>query len=67
MKLTNAEGLSVYYNVVTKRGKERHIVLAASGQKITGRDRQRTKSRTFTQEHQAETWLRNHGYISVTG
>lgn len=67
MKLTNDEGLSVYYNIVTKRGQERFIVLAASGQKITGRDRQRTKSRTFTQEHQAETWLKNHGYIHVTG
>ena len=67
MKLTNAEGMSVYYNIVTKRGQERHIVLAASGQKITGRDRQRTKSRTFTQGHQAEAWLKRHGYVNVTG
>lgn len=62
MKLTNAEGQSVYYNIVTKHGLERHVILAASGQKITGRDKQRTRSRTFAQGHQAEAWLQRNGY-----
>ena len=67
MKLTNDAGQSVYYNAVTKHGLERYVVLAASGQKITGRDKQRTKSRTFAQEHQALAWLKRNGYVTVTG
>lgn len=62
MKLTNPEGQSVYYNIVTKHGLERHVILAASGQKIIGRDKQKTRSRTFAQEHQALTWLWRNGY-----
>lgn len=30
-----------------------------------GRDRQKRKSRTFAQEHQAEAWLRRNGYEIV--
>ncbi len=62
MKLINEQGQAVYYNVVEKRGKIRYIVLAASGQAILGRDRQKLNSRTFAQEHQAEAWLRRNGY-----
>lgn len=64
MKMQNNEG-AIYYNIVTKNGKTRYIILAASGQLITGRDKQRTKSRTFTQEHQAEKWLTAHGYTAI--
>ena len=62
MRMANEQGQAVYYNIVEKRGKIRYIVLAASGQVIRGRDGQRLKSRTFTQEHQAEAWLRRNGY-----
>jgi len=62
MKMLNKQGQAVYYNIVKKNGKLRYIVLAASGQTLLGRDKQRLKSRTFTQEHQAEAYLRRLGY-----
>lgn len=62
MKLTNAAGQAVYYNAVTKHGKTRYIVLSATGQAITGRDKQKRNSRTFAQEHQAEAWLQRNDY-----
>ncbi len=62
MKMINGQGQAVYYNVVEKRGKIRYIILAASGQAILGRDREKRHSRTFAQEHQAEAWLRRNGY-----
>lgn len=62
MKLTNASGEAVYYNCVMKHDKVRYQIQAASGQAITGRDRQKRKSRTFAQEHQAAAWLRRNGY-----
>ena len=62
MRMENKAGEAVYYNIVEKGGKIRYIVKAASGQVITGRDRQKLKSRTFTQEHQAAAWLRRQGY-----
>ena len=62
MRMMNEAGEGVYYNVVTKHGKVRYMIQAASGQAIPGRDRQKRKSRTFTQEHQAEAWLRRNGY-----
>lgn len=65
MKLVNEAGQAVYYNVVEKRGELRYIVLAASGQVILGRDRQKRKSRTFTQEHQARAWLERNGYTTA--
>lgn len=65
MKLVNEAGQAVYYNVVEKRGELRYIVLAASGQVILGRDRQKRKSRTFTQEHQARAWLEQNGYTTA--
>ena len=62
MRLANEAGEIVYYNVVEKRGAIRYIVAAASGQTLTGRDRQKLKSRTFTQEHQARAFLERNGY-----
>lgn len=62
MRMINDRGDVLYYNCVTKHGKVRFQVQAASGQAITGRDRQKRKSRTFTHEHQAEAWLKKHGY-----
>lgn len=66
MKLLNSDGQGVYYNIVEKRGKLRFIVLAASGQKLIGRDKQKLKSRTFLNEHSAEAWLKRHGYTMRT-
>lgn len=65
MRLRNEAGQSVYFNTVEKRGKVRYIVLAASGQTLPGRDRQKLKSRTFTQYHQAEAFLNRNGYTTA--
>lgn len=62
MRMVNGAGEAIYYNCVIKHDKVRYQIQAASGQAITGRDRQKRKSRTFTQEHQAEAWLRRNGY-----
>lgn len=61
-KLGNEQGQAVYFNGVTKGGKERWVIRAASGQTLQGRDRQKLKSRTFAQYHQAEAYLRRLGY-----
>lgn len=62
MRMSNEAGEVIYYNCVTKHGKVRYQVQAASGQTIMGRDRQKRKSRSFAQEHQAEAWLKRMGY-----
>ena len=62
MRMENDRGEAIYYNVVIKHDKVRYQVQAASGQAIAGRDRQKRKSRSFAQEHQAEAWLRRMGY-----
>lgn len=62
MRMVNEAGQVIYYNCVTQHGKIRYVVQAASGQAILGRDRQKRKTRTFAQEHQAEAWLRRMGY-----
>lgn len=62
MKMINQQGQAIYYNDVVKHGRLRFVVKAASGQAILGRDRQKLKSRTFAQEHQAEAWLKRNGY-----
>lgn len=61
-KLSNEQGQTVYFNTVVKGGRERHVVVAVNGQTLPGRDRQKLKSRTFTQYHQAEAFLRRLGY-----
>lgn len=65
MKLINSSGEAVYYNCVMKHDKVRYQIQAASGQTITGRDRQKRKSRTFTQEHQAAAWLRGKNFTGT--
>ena len=62
MLMIDKQGLKVYYNMVKKHGKVRYVVKAASGQTILGRDREKLRSRTFAQEHQAEAWLKRNGY-----
>lgn len=65
MRLINEAGEAVYYNLVTKHGMERYMIVAASGQTLKGRDGQKLKSRTFAQCHQAEAWLRRNGYTKA--
>ncbi|MCM1234794.1 MAG: hypothetical protein NC489_32225 [Ruminococcus flavefaciens] len=65
MRYQNEAGQVVYYNCVTKHGRERWLIQAASGQFITGRDRQKLRSRSFAQEHQADAWLERNGYKAV--
>ena len=60
--MVNGAGEVVYYNCVVKHGEIRYQVQAASGQVLPGRDRQKRKSRTFSQEHQASKYLRRLGY-----
>lgn len=62
MRMVNEAGEIVYYNDVMKHGKLRFVVQAASGQTLTGRDRQKRKTRTFTHRHQAEAYLKRLGY-----
>ena len=62
MRMTNQAGQAIYYNLVEKHGHTRYVIKAASGQTIPGRDRQKKRSRTFAQEHQAEAFLRRQGY-----
>lgn len=62
MKMINKVGQAVYYNPVEKHGKLRYVILSADGQPIIGRDRQKRQSRTFTQEYQAEAYLKRNGY-----
>lgn len=64
MRLENSIGQAVYYNIVEKKGQIRYIVKAISGQALKGRDRQLLQSRTFSQEHQAEAFLKRNGYTT---
>lgn len=65
MRMVNSDGQVVYYNDVYKHGKLCYLVQAASGQMIMGRDKQKRKTRTFAQEHQAQAWLKRNGYKVV--
>lgn len=65
MKMANEKGEAVYYNPVTKHGKEAWIVKGIGQTMVIGRDRQKLKSRTFTQERQAEAYLIRHGFKCV--
>lgn len=54
MHMVNDKGEAVYYNLVRKNNKDYWVVY--------GRDRERRKSRHFTQEQQAERYLARHGF-----
>ena len=62
MRMINDQGQRVYYNIVTKHGKDRAVILAIGDNMIIGRDKQKTKSRTFRTQDKAEQWLKRHGY-----
>lgn len=62
MKMMNGQGEAIYYNDVEKRGKVVYIVKSIDGHPIIGRDKQKRQSRTFTQEAQAQAWLKRNGF-----
>ena len=65
MKMQNSKGEAVYYNLVNKNGKDQWIIKGIGDTKVIGRDRQKLKSRCFTQERQAENYLHRHGFTPV--
>lgn len=65
MKLVNAKGDAVYYNVVEKNGKILYAVKGIGDTVVLGRDRQKKKSRIFTQEAQARSFLERNGFKVV--
>lgn len=63
MKMINkASGEAVYFNPITKRGKDVWIIQGIGSTVVIGRDRQKLKSRTFTQYAQADAYLKRHGF-----
>lgn len=62
MKMVNDKGEALYYNVVQKNGKVQYVMKAIGDTVILGRDRQKKKSRIFTQEAQAEAYLNRNGF-----
>lgn len=54
MKMVNAKGEAVYFNRAWKHGKETWVVQGIGETLVIGRDRQKRRSRTFTQLPQAE-------------
>ncbi len=67
MKMVNkASGEAVYFNSATKAGKDVWIIQGIGSTVVIGRDRQKRKSRTFTQEAQAERYLKLHGFEAET-
>lgn len=65
MKMMNQTGEALYYNAVDKGGKICYVLQGIGNTVIIGRDKQRKKSRIFTQEAQAEAYLRRHGFKCV--
>lgn len=62
MRMKNDKGEAVYFNPIRKHGKDQWVIKGIGSTVVLGRDRQRRKSRTFTQEHQATSYLARHGF-----
>ena len=65
MKMANGKGEAVYYNIVEKNGKLQFVVKGIGETMVIGRDKQKKKSRIFTQEAQAEGYLKRNGFRVV--
>ena len=61
-RMEKATGEALYYNVVEKNGKVQDVLKGIGSTLILGRDKQKKKSRIFTQEAQVEQYLRRHGF-----
>lgn len=64
--INKANGEAVYFNPITKRGKEAWVIQGIGATVVIGRDHQKRKSRTFTQYAQAEAYLKRNGFESET-
>lgn len=62
MHMINDKGEAVYFNPIRKNGKDQWLIQGIGSTIVLGRDRQRRKSRTFTQYFQAERYLAKHGF-----
>lgn len=69
MHMVNDKGEAVYFNYVRKNNKyvrknnkDYWVVKGIGSTVVYGRDRERRKSRHFTQEQQAERYLARHGF-----
>ena len=49
MRMINDKGEAVYFNPIRKNGKDQWLIQGIGSTVVLGRDRQRRKSRTFTQ------------------
>lgn len=58
----DAKGEAVYFNRAWKHGKETWVVQGIGETLVIGRDRQKRRSRTFTQLPQAEKYLARMGF-----
>lgn len=56
MHMINDKGEAVYFNYVRKNNKDYWVVKGIGSTVVYGRDRERRKSRHFTQEQQAERY-----------
>lgn len=65
MKMVNDKGEAVYFNPIVKHGKDCWIIQGIGSTVVIGRDRQKRRSRTFTQERQAAAYLDRHGFYVV--
>lgn len=65
MKMVNEKGEAIYFNHVHKNGKLQCVLKGIGETMIIGRDRQKMKSRTFTNEAQADAYVRRHGFRTV--
>ena len=65
MKMVNDKGEALYYNPVTKNGKDVWVLKGIGSTVIVGRDRQKKKSRIFTQGAQALAYLNRNGFRVV--
>ena len=65
MKMANDKGEAIYFNAAEKNGRMVFIVQGIGDTVIIGRDRQRLKSRTFTQENQAWAYVKKHHFMTV--
>lgn len=65
MKMVNGKGEAVYFNDVEKNGRIQFVVKGIGDTMVIGRDRQKKRSRVFTQEAQAGAYLERHGFRCV--
>lgn len=65
MKMVNDNGERIYFNGVEKGGRIVWVIQGIGDTIIIGRDKQKLKSRTFTQEHQANAYVKRHGFMIV--